>query len=62
MEVALTCAYCQQVIHEFKNRPFVDDKLNKLIEFLILYFGLKSALKCNKINTNKVCSFRSISN
>jgi hypothetical protein len=29
------------------------------IESLILYFGLKSRLKCNKTITNKVCSFRS---
>jgi hypothetical protein len=27
VEIALTCAYCQHVGHEFKNRPFVDDKL-----------------------------------
>jgi hypothetical protein len=28
---ALTCAYYQQVGHEFKNYPFVDDKLKKLM-------------------------------
>ncbi len=27
------------------------------IESLILYYGLKFGLKCNKTNTNKVCSF-----
>jgi len=27
----LTCAYYQQVGHEFKNYPFVDDKLKKLM-------------------------------
>ncbi len=27
IEIALTCAYCQQVECEFKNCPFVDDKL-----------------------------------
>jgi hypothetical protein len=26
---------------------------------LILYFGLKSGLKCNKTNTNKVYTFKS---
>jgi hypothetical protein len=32
IEVALTCAYCQQVGHEFKNCPFVDDKLKRLMK------------------------------
>jgi hypothetical protein len=32
VEIALICAYCQQVGHEFKNYPFVDDKLKKLME------------------------------
>jgi len=27
---------------------------------LILYYGLKFGLKCNKTNTNKICSFKSI--
>jgi hypothetical protein len=31
IEVALTCAYCQQVEDEFKNCPFVDDKLKILM-------------------------------
>jgi hypothetical protein len=31
IEVALTCVYCQHVGHEFKNCPFVDDKLKKLM-------------------------------
>jgi hypothetical protein len=31
IEIALTCAYCQHVRHEFKNCPFVDDKLNLLM-------------------------------
>jgi hypothetical protein len=29
VEIALTCAYCQQIEHEFKNCPFVDDKLKR---------------------------------
>jgi hypothetical protein len=32
VEVVLTCAYCQLVGHEFKNCPFVDDKLKKLMK------------------------------
>jgi len=32
VEVALTCAFCQQVGHEFKNCPFVDDKLKRLMK------------------------------
>jgi hypothetical protein len=32
IEVALICAYRQQVGHEFKNYPFVDDKLNRLMK------------------------------
>jgi hypothetical protein len=32
VEAALTCAYCQHVGHEFKNCPFVDDKLKKIDE------------------------------
>jgi hypothetical protein len=31
IEVALACAYYQQVGHEFENCPFVDDKLMKLM-------------------------------
>jgi hypothetical protein len=31
IEIALTCAYYQQVGHEFKNCPFVDDKLKRLM-------------------------------
>ncbi len=31
VEIALTCAYCQHVGHEFKNFPFVDDKLKQLM-------------------------------
>ncbi len=31
IKVALTCAYCQQVGHEFKNYPFVGDKLKRLM-------------------------------
>jgi hypothetical protein len=31
IEVALTCAYCQQVGQEFQNCPFVDDKLKRLM-------------------------------
>jgi hypothetical protein len=27
VEIAITYAYCQQVGHEFKNCPFVNDKL-----------------------------------
>jgi hypothetical protein len=30
VEATLTCAYYQQVGHECKNYPFVNDKLNKL--------------------------------
>jgi hypothetical protein len=30
VEIA-TCAYCQQVGHEFKNCPFVDYKLKQLM-------------------------------
>jgi hypothetical protein len=30
VEATLTYAYCQQVGHEFKNFPFVNDKLNRL--------------------------------
>jgi hypothetical protein len=32
IEDALTCAYCQQVGHEFNNYPFVDDKLKRLMK------------------------------
>jgi len=32
IEIALTCAYYQQVEHEFKNCPFVDDKLETLMK------------------------------
>jgi hypothetical protein len=32
VEIALTCAYCQQVGQEFKNYLFVDDKLKKLMK------------------------------
>jgi hypothetical protein len=32
VEVALACAYYQQVGHEFKNHPFVDDKLKRLMK------------------------------
>ncbi len=32
VEAALTCAYCQEVGHEFKNYPLVDDKLKKLMK------------------------------
>jgi hypothetical protein len=32
IEVALICACCQQVGHEFKNYPFVDDKLKRLMK------------------------------
>jgi hypothetical protein len=31
IEAALNCAYHQQVGHEFKNYPFVNDKLKKLM-------------------------------
>ncbi len=31
IEVALTCTYCQQVGHDFKNYPFVDDKMKRLM-------------------------------
>jgi hypothetical protein len=31
IEAELTCAYCQQVGHEFKNCPFMDDKLKRLM-------------------------------
>ncbi len=31
IEATLTCAYCQQVGQEFKNYPFVDDKLKRLM-------------------------------
>jgi hypothetical protein len=40
VEVALTCAYCEQVGHEFKNYPFVDDKLKRLMKELITYLQL----------------------
>jgi len=32
------------------------------IEYIILYSGQKSGQKCNKININNVCSFRSTYN
>jgi hypothetical protein len=32
IEVALTCAYCQQLGHKFKNCLFVDDKLKRLMK------------------------------
>ncbi len=32
VEVVLTCAYCQHVGPEFKNFPFVDDKLKRLMK------------------------------
>jgi hypothetical protein len=31
VETTLACANCQQVGHEFKNCPFVDDKLKLLM-------------------------------
>ncbi len=31
IEIALTCAYCQQVEDEFMNCPFVDEKLKRLM-------------------------------
>ncbi len=31
VEIAITYAYCQQIGHEFKNYPFVDDKLKWLL-------------------------------
>jgi hypothetical protein len=31
IEIASTCAYYQQVGHDFKNCPFVDDKLKRLM-------------------------------
>jgi hypothetical protein len=31
IEVAIICVYCQQVGHEFKNYPSMDDKLKKLM-------------------------------
>jgi hypothetical protein len=41
VEATLTCAYCQHVGHEFKNFPFVDDKLNRLMrEELITFLQL----------------------
>jgi hypothetical protein len=51
-----TCLKMEKIsiMHELaRSRKLVN------IEFLILYFGQKSGLKCNKININKVCSFKS---
>jgi hypothetical protein len=49
-----------------KNFQTLESNLNKWKETclintksLILYFGLKSGLKCDKTNTNEVFSFRS---
>ncbi len=38
IEITLTCAYCQQVGHEFKNYPFVDDKLKCLLRERLITF------------------------
>jgi hypothetical protein len=32
IETTLTCAYCQQLQHEFKNFPFVDEKFKRLMK------------------------------
>jgi len=32
VEIASLCAYCQQVAHDFKDCPFVDDKLKLLMK------------------------------
>jgi hypothetical protein len=32
IKATLICAYCQHVGHEFKNCPFVDDKLKRLMK------------------------------
>jgi hypothetical protein len=32
IEIALTCAYYQYVVHEFKNYLFVGDKLKRLMK------------------------------
>ncbi len=45
----------------FKFKPW-DGRQMVNIESLILYFGFKSRLKCNKTNTNEVCSFKYILN
>jgi hypothetical protein len=36
VDITLTCAYCQHVRHEFKNCPFVDDKLKWLMRKKII--------------------------
>jgi hypothetical protein len=41
----------------FKFRPY-DGRQMVNIKSLILYSSLKSGLRCNKTNINKVCSFR----
>jgi hypothetical protein len=51
-----TCLKMEKIsiMHELaRSRRLVNTK------FLILYFGQKIGLKCNKSNINKVCSFRS---
>ncbi len=45
----------------FEFRPW-DGRQMVNTKSLILYSGLKSRLKCNKTNTNKICSFRSTYN
>jgi hypothetical protein len=40
IKITLTCAYCQHVRHEFKNCPFVDDKLKRLLKELKTFLPL----------------------
>jgi hypothetical protein len=42
----------------FKFRPWDGCQMVNT-KYLILYYGLKSRLKCNKTNTNKIYSFKS---
>ncbi len=51
----LTTKHKQHFEIHFEFRP-LDGRQMVNIESLILYFGLKSGLKCNKTNINKVCS------
>jgi hypothetical protein len=38
IEITLTCAYCQQVGHKFKNYSFMDDKLKCLLRKELITF------------------------
>ncbi len=56
-EISTTIHKQHSKIHS-KYRPWDGRKMVNT-KSLIVYFGQKFGLKCNKTNTNKVCLFRS---